>query len=136
MTRPNVRRDLDRLRQEAGALAASRGGRVTALPPVAEFRRLPRRQQIDLLVNYDSTPAPGPPAPDPAWFESYLAWFDGLPMEERERVYDELLDSAPGVRNMMDCYDCLRHEDQLLVDQESLKRLPPGWAAAIEGAFR
>jgi hypothetical protein len=116
-----LKRELARLRREADALARQPGSRrVTELPPVEEFRRLPRARQIELLIAYDPPPRehPGPPLPG-------LDVFESLPIEEMRRIFDEYLARIPRDEHREACFMCLDAQQQVEVCMLSLKKSPP-----------
>jgi hypothetical protein len=116
----DLHRRLRRLEERLRALAGpDDGAEWIPLPPLDEFRRLPRGQRVQLLIDYDRPPSadPGPP------FE--LDWFESLPPEEMRQGYEHFVAEVPTdehSKHCVACFSCLRYEDQLQVYFASLKR--------------
>jgi hypothetical protein len=113
-----MHRRLRRLEERLRALAAPDDGAVT-LPSLEEFRRLPRRQQVQLLIDYDPPPlaGPGPPLD--------LDWFESLSQEKMGRVYEHYMAEMPKdehTEHVLACFSCLAYADQLEAYFASLKR--------------
>jgi hypothetical protein len=111
-----IKHELIRLQREADALARQAGSRrVTKLPDLETFLKLPRSQQIETLIAYRPLRVPGPPPPD-------LDVFETLPVEEMKRQMDEHLEQFSRDEIALNCFRCLDSVGRYQVFRARLRR--------------
>jgi hypothetical protein len=120
----NLCRRLKRLEELARARRLAAEARITELPPVEVFARLPAARQVELLLAFDPPPRQDPePIPDLA----------ALPLAEQAAAWEAYLHRNRGEHHdhLAACFSCLSVPDMLKVHVGTLHRplrehRPPG----------